>query len=160
MSSIWGDIEAGELMFVPLPRDDNGDGTYYIATSPSGYCIVQGAANPEGVALFAACERFKIIDPTVISIDRRQLEETYKWTDEMLEMWDICYELCNNYEVAIIKYGEGYGSNLYSAINALENLAHRDIRETITWAQGKEKHGDSLSYYIDELNKDMAEFSE
>ena len=159
MSAIWGDIEGGELMFVPLPRDNNGDGTYYIATSPSGYCIVQGAENPEGVALFAACERFKIIDPTVVSIDRKQLEETYKWSDEMLAMWDICYELCNNSEVAIIKYGEGYGSKLYSSINALENLAHRDISETITWAQGKEKHGDSLSYYIDELNKDILEFS-
>ena len=46
-----------------------------------------------------------------------------------------------------------------AVINALENLAHRDISETITWAQGKEKHGDSLSYYIDELNKDILEFS-
>lgn len=158
MSAIWGDIEGGELMFVPVPRDNNGDGSYYIATAPVGYCIVNDAENPEGVGLYAACERFKVVDPTVISIDRRQLEETYKWSEEMLSMWDICYELSNNSDIAILKYGEGYGSDLYSYVNSLENLAHRDINDTITWAQGKEQYGDSLQFYIDELNASIAEY--
>ena len=57
-----------------------------------------------------------------------------------------------------MKYGEGYGSDLYSYVNSLENLAHRDINDTITWAQGKEQYGDSLQYYIDELNARIAEY--
>lgn len=158
MSAIWGDIEGGELMFVPLPRDDNGDGIYYVETEPCGYCLVQNASNPEGVALFAACERFKIIDPTVIDIDRKQLKETYKWTEDMLDMWDTCYELSNNGENAIIKYGEGYGSKLYSIIDSLENLAHRDIKDTLTWAQGKEKYSSQLDYYVNELNDMITDF--
>lgn len=157
MSAIWGDIEAGELMFVPVPRDPNGDGNYYIETTPVGYCLVQGAPNPEGVALLAACDRFKIVDPTVISIDRRQLEEKYKWTQEMLEMWDTCYELANNSDVAIIGYGEGYGTKLNSIVDRLDNLAHGDIRDTLTWAQAKEKYTDNLTFYCDELNATISE---
>ncbi len=91
ISAVWGDITENELMFVPLPRYQNGDGNYYLTSIPQGYMIVTGAQNPEGVALLASCERFKIIDPTVISIDRKQLKETYLWTDEMLDMYDHCY---------------------------------------------------------------------
>ena len=158
MSAIWGDIAGGEVMFVPVPRDNEGDGNYYLETSPTGYCIVMGARNPEGVALLASCERFKIVNPVVISIDRRQLEETYKWSDEMLEMWDICYDLSNNSDETIISYGEGYGSLLYGVINTFDNLAHRDISETMTWAQAKEKHADQLQYYIEQMNKDLDNF--
>lgn len=159
MSAIWGDIENGELMFVPAPRDDNGNGRYYIETSPSGYCIVHGAHNPEGVALLAACERFKVVDPTVISIDRKQLEETYMWSKDMLEMWDTCYDLCNNSDAVVINYGEGYGTKLNNVVNTLNNLAHRDIRDTTTWAQAKEKYSESLAYYVDDLNTSITDFS-
>lgn len=37
----------------------------------------EGAENPEGVALLAVCERFKALDPTVISIDKKRPKETY-----------------------------------------------------------------------------------
>lgn len=52
-----------EVMIVPVPRDPNGDGQYYIDSIPVGYCLVKGAKNPEGVALLSMCERFKIVDP-------------------------------------------------------------------------------------------------
>lgn len=158
MSDIWGDISAGEVMFVPVPRDDNGDGKYYLETVPAGYCLIVGAKNPEGAALLAACERFKIIDPTVISIDRRQLEETYLWNQDMLDMYDICYSLSSDSSNTIINYEGGLGSRLYSVVDTFDNLAHRDISQTMTWSQAKEKHGDQLIYYIDDLNTQMDEY--
>lgn len=93
MSAIWGDIAAGELMFVPIPRNPNGDGKYYLGGQPVGYHIISGAANPDGVVLLSMCERFKILDPTVIDIDIKQLKEVYLWTQEMLDMNDICQQL-------------------------------------------------------------------
>ncbi len=58
------------------------------------------------MALLAACERFKVLDPTVISIDEKQLKETYLWTKEMLDMWDECYQLANSGNV-MVGYGQG-----------------------------------------------------
>ncbi len=153
MSNIWGDISAGELMFVPVPRDHNGDGNYYIDTAPTGYAIVKGAQNPEAVALLGACQRFKIIDPTVISFDRKQLKETYLWTDDMLEMWDICYELGQNPDIVLMAYD--FGDKLSSYVSKFVSDYHGS--SVSTWAQIKEKNGEALIYYTEQLNEDIAE---
>ena len=155
ISNVWGDVSQGEVMFVPLPRDPQGDGTYYMEAKPAGYCIVKGAQNPEGVALLASCDRFKVIDPTVVRIDRRQLEEVYLWNDEMLEMWDTCYELSISGK-AIISYNEGLDSKLSSVVSAYENNGH--IQDSQTWAQLRETNDERLDYYIDELNQMIDQF--
>ncbi len=151
-STFWGEITEGELMFVPMPRDPNGDGNYYMESAPAGYVIVNGAENPEGVALFASCERFKVLDPTVVSFDRRQLEEKYLWTEEMLAMWDTCYAIANSGE-AMVSFGDGLGASLASTVSSLESNGHS--QDAVTWAQLKEKHSEALLYYVDELNATM-----
>ncbi len=149
ISAIWGDITANELMFVPLPRYENGDGVYYLTSIPKGYMIVTGAENPEGVALLAACERFKIIDPTVVSIDRKQLKETYLWTNEMLDMYDHCYELAQ--KNISMYYNGNFTDSLNSAYNSFRDGVARSATPT-SWAQLKEQHTDSFEYYIEEQN--------
>ncbi len=158
ISQNWGDIPNHELMFVPLPRDPNGDGLYYIQAKAAGYCIISGSSNPEGVALFAACERFKVLDPTVVSIDRRQLEEKYLWTDEMLEMYDTCKALAQKGENTLVEYGEGLGSQVYSRSDGMKTIARTAAANATTWAQSKESTGEALQYYIDELNADIEAF--
>lgn len=155
ISAIWGDVTDGELMFVPLPRNNRGDGEYYLASVPSGYMLVQGSKNPEGVALFAACERFKIIDPTVERIDRKQLQEKYLWTDEMLSMYDECREIIlkNTYMY--------YNGNFIDQLNTAYNHFRDDIARggaTTTWAQLKEQYSESFEYYLDEQNNTIDEY--
>ena len=118
ISNVWGDVTANELMFCPAPRDPNGDGGYYTECYPSGYCIVSGAANPEGVVLYSSCERFKILDPTV-------------------------------------PYDAGLGDKLSSTVDAFESNGH--TQNASTWAQLKEANSEKLAYYLDELNKQLAE---
>ena len=158
ISQKWGDVTQNELMFVPVPRDDNGDGNYYIQANPTGYCIIKGAENPEGVALFAACERFKILDPTVVSIDRRQLEEKYLWTEEMLAMYDTCKELAQKGENTLVEYGEGLGKKVYTLSNDMKIIARSAPDSAKSWAQAKEQNEEPLQYYLDELNADVEEY--
>ena len=154
ISNVWGDVTKGELMFVPCPRDPEGDGNYYTETYPAGYAICEGAEIPEGVALLAACERFKVLDPTVISIDEKQLKETYLWTEEMLDMWDECYRLANSGNV-MVGYGEGL-QGMCSKETAITTNGHNaDVQ---TWAQLKEANEDALQAQIDEVNKMIEDF--
>ena len=156
VSALWGDIEAGELMFAPLPRDPQGDGVYYMGASPymKSYGMVKDCANPEGVALFAACERFKRIDPTVENIDRKQLREVYKWNDEMLEMWDTCREIAlANQRMDLT--GD-LPSNLATALGRLSDGIIRNSNPS-SWAQLKEENRESVEYYIEELNALIAD---
>ncbi len=153
MAPIWGDIENGELMFCPLPRDELGDGNYYVDTVPTGFSLIKGAKNPEGVALYAACCRFKVIDPTVIDIDRRQLKEVYLWTDEMLDMRDTMYKLAGSYNT-VIDYEAGIG-DLVNYVN--ECIFITTKRNPSTWAQSKEANNDRINYYLDVLNTQIQE---
>lgn len=155
MSPIWGDIANGEIMFCPLPRDELGDGNYYVDTVPSGFSLIRGAGNPEGVGLYAACCRFKVIDPTVVNIDRRQLKEIYLWTDEMLEMWDTMYDLAGSYNT-VIDYEGGIG-DLANYVSNCQSISTKS--NPSTWAQSKEANADSIDYYINELNAKLEDFA-
>lgn len=155
ISAVWGDVTEGELMFVPLPRNQNGDGEYYLASVPAGYMLVQGGKNPEGVALYAACERFKIIDPTVDRIDRQQLKDKYLWTQEMLDMYDECRKIIlkNTYMY--------YNGNFIDNLNTAYNHFRDDIARggaTTTWAQLKEQYNESFEYYLEEQNAVIDEY--
>ncbi|MCD8005803.1 MAG: ABC transporter substrate-binding protein [Oscillospiraceae bacterium] len=156
ISAVFGDVTEGELMFVPLPRDDDSDGYYYTESTSLGYCIVQGASNPEGVVLLASCMRFKVLDPTVISIDRIQLEETYLWTEEMLEMYDECYRLASSAENLIVVYDSGLGDKLQAVTEKYESIA--DSSDASTWAQIKEAYNEQLEYYVAELNAQIESY--
>lgn len=155
ISGIFGDVTQNEVMFVPLPRDPDGDGFYYTESIPNGFCIVNGAENPEGVALLASCDRFKTLDPTVVSIDRRQLEEKYLWTQEMLTMWDTCKEIANSHSV-LVAYSAGLGTQLHGVVNTIEGFGVSD--DPYTWAQLKERYSEQIEYYTDELNTSIEEF--
>lgn len=157
ISAVWGDIAEGELMFAPLPRDDNGDGNYYLLTQINGYMLCSGASNPDGVSLLAACERFKIIDPTVVDIDRKQLEEKYLWNQEMLSMYDTCKEIAAAHPRAIVTGDMTEGIN-----NIISGFQYGPCRSAnpSTWAQSKEQNRESLDYYLEEINSLMDEYNE
>ncbi|MCD8107138.1 MAG: extracellular solute-binding protein [Oscillospiraceae bacterium] len=159
LRSAWGDISEGEIMFVPLPRDGTlmnyDDDNYCVEFVPTGYCIVQGASNPEGVALLASCMRYKTLDPTSVSIERIQLEETYGWTDEMLEMYDKCCELARASD-GIVAYNSGYGDELYTVVNAIESFATSSNVQT--WSTVKNTYSAQLESYVNELNSQIASY--
>lgn len=156
ISAIWGDIENGEVMFAPLPRDDNGDGNYYLISQIIGYMLCTGASNPEGAALLASCDRFKTIDPTVVDIDKKQLKEIYLWTDEMLQMVDTCEKIANAHPRAIVT-GD-MNDNINSIVASLQYGPCRSANPS-TWAQVKEQNSENLEYLLEEFNFEMDDFA-
>ena len=161
ISSVWGDIEAGEVMFAPLPRDPEGDGVYYCQSSfddvKGAMGIVNNAKNPEGAALLAACIRFKVIDPVVIKIDERQLRDTYKWNDDMIDMSRVCQEIADaNF---VVDPTGNLPDNLQNAIrNMMGDGIIRTANDT-SWAQLKENNSETIDYFIDELNAELDELA-
>ena len=161
VEAIWGDITEGELMFAPLPRDPNGDGVYYMTSSfedvKGSMVLIKGATNPEGAALLASCVRFKVIDPVVIAIDKKQLKETYHWSEEMIDMSDECKKIADaNF---IIDFTGNLPSNLQNVCNSLGNGIIRGGSNPSTWGQLKESNKDSFEYYIEELNQMIEDYA-
>ncbi len=162
VSAKWGDIANNEVMYAPLPRDESGDGVYYLASSfndiKGSMVLISEAPNPEGAAFLASCIRFKIIDPVVQQIDEKQLREIYLWNDEMLEMSKECQRL------AMANFTTGVGGNLPDGLQAVFDKFNNSIMRSggtnpSTWAQLKEANKESFDYYIEELNQMVADFS-
>ena len=152
----FGDMDAGEVMIVPVPRDPNGDGEYYIDSKPKGYCLIMNAPHPEAVALLAACDRFKIVDPTVINFDKKQLMEKKGWNKEMLDMWDEMYSIAHSHR-AVVEYGEGLGTDLATRVDTMINFNRMGGEDS--WAQRKEANKDTIEYYVEDLNTQIAALS-
>ena len=149
LKQTYGDISEGEVMIAPLPRYQDGDGVYYLNSIPKAFNIINGAKHPDAAVLLAMCTRFKIMDPTVINIDRKQLKEKYLWTEEMLGVWDECNELARE-NVRMFQTG-----NLPQNVSDIYNRFDWNIIRSggaTTWAQLKEQNRDSFEYYIEELN--------
>lgn len=152
--ALYGDMEEEEVMVVPVPRDPDGDGEYYVDSIPVGYCLIKNAPHPEAVALLASCDRFKVIDPTVIKIDDKQKQEVLKWSDEMMDMWKHMYELANSHSTIVQYSGLGDASK-YSG----NMIGFNTFNNPSTWAELKEANKDALEYSIEELNADLASYS-
>lgn len=164
VTALWGDTKQNEIMFVPMPRDPQGDGVYYMDSTASGYALIVGADNPEAVGLLAMCDRFKTIDPTVTNINRMQYETKLYWNQEMLEMWDECYELANkDVDHIIIAYADdangGLDTKIGQIITAVDDNGHpTSAGGAQTWAQLKESQGGALDSAIEILNSEMDSF--
>ncbi len=140
-----------------MPRDPLGDGIYYVGSSINSYALVNDCENPEAVALLACCDRFKIIDPTVVKIDKKQLKEVYMWTDEMLDMYDTCYNLAvANQRIDLT------GDLPKSLADTCGSLGDGIIRNSnpSSWAQLKEQNREKFDYSIEELNALIADYNE
>ena len=55
----------------------------------------------------------------------------------------------------IVPYDAGLGDKLSSTVDAFESNGH--TQNASTWAQLKEANSEKLAYYLDELNKQLAE---
>ena len=155
MAQIWGDMEAQEVMFVPMPRDPQGDGIYYQEASLLGYALIAGAKNPEGVGLIAACDRFKALDPTVVAFDKRELMNKYLWTDEMFKMKQEFQNLVDA-GYSVMPAG-GVSDKLSAAASATGNLGRSGVEST-SWAQIKESYAEQIKFYLDEFNYEVEDY--
>ena len=160
VEAVWGAISEGEIMFAPLPRDPMGDGVYYSESSfedVKGACgIVNGASNPEGAALLATCIRFRVVDPTVKAIDERNKRQIYLWNDAMIEMSKECQEIADRHPLV-----DPIGNLPTNLNNIADRLCGNGIARNAssTWAQLKEENADSLDYYIQDLNAEIASYN-
>ena len=160
IDSLWGSMEDGEVMFAPLPRDEAGDGIYYLTSSfndiKGSMVLIENAPNPDGAMLLASCIRFKVIDPVVQQIDEKQLRTIYLWNDDMIEMSKECQRL--SMEHFSMGVGGSLPDGLQSVISRFQDSIVRGGSNPSTWAQLKEANSDSLDYYIEELNNMVKDF--
>lgn len=147
--------ERGDIMFVPMPRDENADAWYLSAAGGlDAYAMCKGAPNPEAVAAFITCKLIANSDESVEEINDNKRREDYGWTDEMIEMFNYTSDLTNEHPVV----------DFYAAVNAdVYELLHNPIKDAsyngTDWYQTREERNGAVQALVDELNEKLKSMS-
>lgn len=143
----FGDIEAGEVMFVPMPKDPDSD-IHYQSARVNGYNIVKGATNPDGVGAFLDCKKVAAGDAGIKQIATDQLKNEYKWTDEMIEMLDTVNLMAK--ENPVIEFHQGISEELSTMFDQLSRGTMIPAEQT--WTEIRAANLEGVQYRIDEMN--------
>ena len=150
-TKVFGDIKAGEVMFVPMPRLDDSD-TYYVSANVNGYLMCKNATNPEGYAALMNCLKVSADEATDIRI--QQLKDEYGWTDEMIEMREKVYKMAS--ENPVYDFSYGVSSDLRTLMENTVNQATMVTGgDTLTWTACVEKYKKSVDNLIAEAQSEM-----
>ena len=146
------DPKVDGAMFVPMPKDPDGD-TYYINAGASGVDdgvhICVDAPNPEGVAVYMSCKRLASMSDEVKQISINQAKQN-GWTDEQLEMQEAIYQIANtNY---IFDFTSGINAEYLAAADPVT----RNSMYSTTWAEIKSSYADVLKEILKQFNADYA----
>lgn len=147
----FGDMEAGEIMFVPMPKDPDSD-TYYLSSRVSGYNICTGAPNPQGVSAFLNCA--VIANQEVQDINTEILKNDYKWSDEMLEMREKVLELCNTNPVFDLQ--EGVSPELSSLMLNVSQATMISGGNETTWTACRAEYEKSVEWTLKDANSNIS----
>lgn len=151
----FGDMEAGEIMFCPMPRDPDGD-TYYISSRFEGYVMCRNAPNPEGFACFMNCSM--VCRDSTENIKEDTLVNEYKWNQDMIDMRNECLELCKTNPVFDLE--DGISAEVSSVMQNITQATMVTGGNSETWTQCIGEYGTSLDYLLSEINEEMKTVSE
>ncbi len=149
-SAIIGDVEEDEIMFVPMPRDPDGD-TYYMGSRVNGYNLCTGAPNPEGFAAFCACTL--VCDKEASQITEDVLRDEYLWNDEMIEMRKTCYELCAQNPVFDLQ--NGVSPELDAAMQDVSQATMITGGGATTWTECVGSYKAKVQWLVDQANSNI-----
>lgn len=147
----FGDVEAGEIMFVPMPRMDDSD-THYVTARVDGYFLCKNAKNPEGFAAYMNCRMATKNDATEIDIKKHK--EDFKWNDDMIKMRDEVVKLVN--ENPVYDFQDGVSPELSAEMQVVKQSSLGTNNNPTTWTQTVQEHKKAVDYLLKEANDNIA----
>jgi len=146
----------GEIMFVPMPRDEQADAWYQsVEGGLDAYAMCKGAPNPDAVAAFIQCKLTANTDESVKEINKKQLVEDYGWTDEMVEMFDYASEITN--ANPIVDFYQGLNKDAYDLIhNPIKDASYNGT----DWYTTRETYNGAVQKIVDEMNTTLQELDQ
>lgn len=151
-SKLFGDVEAGEIMFVPMPKDPDSD-TYYISSRIEGYNMCKNAPNPDGFAAYMDC--LMVAKENTSSITEKTLREEYKWNDDMIDMRTRIYEMAA--ENPVFNFAAGVSQELDSTMESVSQATMITGGDVKTWTQTRSEYEKQVDFFINEANTKISD---
>ena len=146
----WKQNFGENAMFVPMPKDPNSD-KYYIPCGLDGYVMVKGGKNPEGVATFAKCKRFAIMDDRANEIATQQLYDDYGWNEEMVKMLETCHKMAR--ENPYYDFYNAVSTEVSKVMDSNENGIRCSSKGIAQWSESLGVINSVIDAYLADYNK-------
>ena len=140
----YGDVK--DIGFVPMPKCPYID-EYYIPSRVTGYMMVSGAPNPEGVACYLYCEAAAVGSEEGEVITHDQYINEYGWTEDMWEMRNTIYDMAE--EHPCFDFMKGISALMTDAI---DNPSKDGYHNAVSWTQTREEIYNNVQSEVDKAN--------
>lgn len=145
----YGKIE--DVGFVPMPKCPYID-EYYVPARVTGYMLVHGAPNPEGVACYLYCEAAAVDSEEGEQITHDQYVNEYGWTEDMWEMRNTIYDMVKEHPCFDFYIGV---SDLMK--DAIDNPSKESYHvNNVSWTSTREEIYQSVQSEVDAANKTLS----
>ena len=145
-------IDPANLGIAPVPSPAGSEN--YIGATLDGWCLCKGAANPEGVALFAECNLLANKDPDAIAIGDQKSRDDFGWSDELIEI---------NKEInaaakanPVVDLATGVSSDVASlTTDGGDEIGLRAAYHGVDWATNREEISAVVNTLVEEADSEL-----
>ncbi len=145
-------IDPSNLGLAPVPSPAGSDP--YQSATLDGWVLCKGAANPEGVNLFALCNRLAATNDEAIAIGDEKLKADAGWSDELVAINKEINALAQKYPV--VDLATGVSTDVASiTTDGGDNVGLRAAMHGVEWATNKEQISDVVEMLVKEADDQL-----
>lgn len=145
-------ISPENLGLAPVPSPADSDP--YQGATLDGWVICKGAANPEGVGLFADCTRLANSNDEAIAIGDKKTKEDYQWTDELIAINKEINALAQKYPV--VDLATGVSTDVASlTTDGGDGIGLRAALHGVDWATNREEISEVVEMLVAEADEQI-----
>jgi len=138
---------------VPVPNPAGSDAAYQAATIDS-WVLCKGADNPEGVALYADCQRLANTNDDAIAIGDQKCIDDYQWTEELIAKNKEINALAQANPV--VDLATGVSTDVASlTTDGGDNVGLRAAFAGIDWATTRDSSAEVIATLVDEVDQQI-----
>ena len=146
-------IPVENLGLAPVPSPEGSDP--YQGATLDGWVLCKGAANPEGVALFADCTRLANTNDEAIAIADQKMKDDYQWTEELIAINKEINDLARQYPV--VDLATGVSTDVASlTTDGGDQIGLRAAYHGVEWATNREEISDVVDMLVQEVDDQLA----
>lgn len=149
-------IPPESLGLAPVPSPEGSDP--YQAATLDGWVLCKGASNPQGVNVFALCNRLANTNDEAIAIGDEKVKADYQWSDELIAINKEINELAAQYPV--VDLATGVSTDVASlTTDGGDNVGLRAAMHGVEWATNRDEISGVVEMLVQEVDDQLKSLS-
>ena len=144
-------IPPEHLGIAPVPNPADAEHPWQASAMDNGFLLCKGAANPQGVALYAMCNRFSATNDDAIAIADQKAIDDFHWSEELIAVNKEINDLARQYPV--VDLATGVSTDVASiTTDGGDNVGLRAAMHGVDWTTNREEISGVVEMLVAEVD--------